>query len=142
MIILVSGVAALFALLLLARLAGAKRADLVNRWPVVAIALGAGLALLRGQIWFALGLAGAAVLAWVLAPVAAARRARPKPRPVIVNDPRDVEARGVLGVGPSATAAEIRAAYRARMARAHPDKGGNHADAARLTAARDRLLRR
>jgi hypothetical protein len=28
------------------------------------------------------------------------------------------------------------------MASAHPDRGGAHAQAARLTAARDRLLRR
>jgi hypothetical protein len=28
------------------------------------------------------------------------------------------------------------------MARAHPDRGGRHADAARLTAARDFLLKK
>ena len=57
-------------------------------------------------------------------------------------DARDIEARRILGVGPNAAVDEIRAAYRAKMAQAHPDRGGNHADAARLTEARDRLLGR
>jgi curved DNA-binding protein CbpA len=59
-----------------------------------------------------------------------------------VENAQDAEARAVLGVGSTATAAEIRAAYRSKMAHAHPDRGGAHADAARLTAARDRLLKK
>jgi hypothetical protein len=63
--------------------------------------------------------------------------------PVRSNDsPEDSAARALLEVGENATAAEIRAAYRKKMARAHPDRGGAHNEAARLTAARDRLLRK
>lgn len=131
-------VTALFAVLLLARISAARRVELLHRWPVVVLAFGAGFALLRGQFWFALGLAGAAVIAWYLKPEerSAPRAAKPK------ADPRDSEARAMLGVSINATPDEIRAAYRAKIALAHPDRGGNHADAARLTAARDRLLKR
>jgi curved DNA-binding protein CbpA len=50
-------------------------------------------------------------------------------------------ARAILGVGPAASAAEIRAAYRRLMRRAHPDLGGANHLAAELNAARDRLER-
>src|SRR5690606_6265271 len=53
----------------------------------------------------------------------------------------EAEARAVLGVGPGADAAEINAAWRRLMARAHPDQGGTEGLAARLNAARDRLLK-
>ncbi len=88
---------------------------------------------MRGQLWFALGLALAAAVAWLLTPQMRAAPAR--------VDPAEAEARRILGVGLSASAAEIRAAYRAKIAVAHPDRGGAHADAASLTAARDRLLK-
>lgn len=130
-------VTAVFALLLVGRIAGARRVVLLERWPSVVLGLAALLAVARGQIWLAIGLAGAAALAWVLAPRPARRGAQPRP----IN-PEDAAARRILGVGPNATAEEIRAAYRAKIAKAHPDKGGTHADAARLTAARDRLLKR
>jgi hypothetical protein len=51
------------------------------------------------------------------------------------------EARSILGVGPAATADEIRAAYTRLMRSVHPDKGGTSGLAAQLNAARDRLLR-
>jgi DnaJ-domain-containing protein 1 len=51
------------------------------------------------------------------------------------------EARAILGVGPAATAAEIRAAYTRLMRRAHPDQGGTTGLAAQVNAARDRLSR-
>ncbi len=51
------------------------------------------------------------------------------------------EARAILGVGPTATAAEIRAAYARLMRRAHPDQGGTSGLAAQVNAARDRLSR-
>lgn len=122
-----------FGALLLGRLAGARRGALMRRWPSLVLGLGAGIVLMRGQLWIALGLAAAAAIVWLLTP-----QLRPAPARV---DPGDAEARRILGVGPSASAAEIRAAYRAKMAVAHPDRGGAHADAARLTAARDRLLK-
>jgi curved DNA-binding protein CbpA len=52
------------------------------------------------------------------------------------------EARRVLGVGPDADAAEIRAAYTRLMRAVHPDTGGSAGLAAQLNAARDRLLKR
>lgn len=51
------------------------------------------------------------------------------------------EARGLLGLGPTATAEDIRAAHRRRISDAHPDRGGDAGEAARLNAARDRLLK-
>ena len=51
------------------------------------------------------------------------------------------EARSVLGVGPNATEADIRAAH-ARLIRInHPDTGGTTGLASQLNAARDRLLK-
>jgi hypothetical protein len=52
------------------------------------------------------------------------------------------EARRILGVGPDATAEEIKAAYAKLMRVAHPDQGGTTGLAAQINAARDRLLGR
>ncbi|MFW2341835.1 J domain-containing protein [Brevundimonas sp.] len=52
------------------------------------------------------------------------------------------QARSLLGLGPEATAAEVNAAWRRLMARAHPDQGGTEGLAAQLNAARDTLLKR
>ena len=54
----------------------------------------------------------------------------------------DVEARSILGVAADATPEAINAAWRRLMGRAHPDQGGTEGLAARVNAARDRLLRR
>jgi hypothetical protein len=51
------------------------------------------------------------------------------------------EARDTLGVGADATAEQINIAWKRLMARAHPDQGGTQGLAARLNAARDRLLK-
>ena len=51
------------------------------------------------------------------------------------------EARAILGVGPDATPAQIKAAYTRLMRMAHPDTGGTTGLASQLNAARDRLLR-
>ncbi|OQW56324.1 MAG: hypothetical protein A4S17_05420 [Proteobacteria bacterium HN_bin10] len=82
-----------------------------------------------------------AALAWMAWPrVEALLRPRPPLQPH--DSPEDLAARTLLGVGPNATASDIRRAYRAKMAHAHPDRGGSHNEAARLTAARDRLLKK
>lgn len=47
----------------------------------------------------------------------------------------------VLGVQPGAAADEVRKAWRAKIADAHPDKSGTHAAAAEINAARDAMLR-
>jgi len=127
-------VCALFALVLLARIGGARRGQLVGRGPAILFAGAAIFAAVRGAYWPAAGLGAVAVALWFWreAPPAPERR----------DDPADAEARRILGVGAQATVAEIRSAYRRKMATAHPDRGGSNAEAARLTAARDRLLRK
>jgi hypothetical protein len=52
------------------------------------------------------------------------------------------EAYQVLGLQRGATAEEVRSAHRSLMKRAHPDQGGSAEGAARVNAARDRLLNR
>lgn len=47
----------------------------------------------------------------------------------------------ILGVTPTASAADIQAAYRAKARAAHPDNGGSDAAMASLNAARDDALR-
>lgn len=96
-------------------------------------------------------LGGAAVAgargSWILAAALAigglwltlASRKRDLPRRTEMDD---AEARSLLGVGSEATDAQVNAAWRRLMARAHPDQGGTEGLAARLNAARDRLLKR
>ena len=52
------------------------------------------------------------------------------------------QGRSLLGVGTDATPAEVNAAWRRLMGRAHPDQGGTEGLAAQLNAARDALLKR
>jgi hypothetical protein len=51
------------------------------------------------------------------------------------------DARAVLGVGPTASAEEIQAAYSRLMRVVHPDRGGAVGLAVQLNLARDRLLK-
>lgn len=51
------------------------------------------------------------------------------------------EARETLGVPADASPAQINAAWKRLMTRAHPDQGGTQGLATRLNAARDRLLK-
>ena len=139
-LLVVLAICAAFAALFVLRLAGAERARWLSRWPAVLFALGAVLALfMRGGIWVSAAFAAVAVACWFF-PTSQVQQEQRSVNPA--DDAGDAEARTVLGVGADATPAEIRTAFRARMAQAHPDRGGNHAEAARLTAARDRLLRR
>ena len=50
------------------------------------------------------------------------------------------EARALLGLGPGASAEEVREAHRRLIARVHPDAGGSAELATRVNAARDALL--
>lgn len=128
-----------FMLLTLVRVGGARRRQIMEQWFAVVLLLVAAFELVRGSLWMALGLVGAAALSWVLASSQVRTNRAETPR---APDKKDLEARAVLGVGPNATVDEIQAAYRAKMASAHPDLGGTHAAAAKLNGARDRLLRR
>ncbi|WP_426023072.1 J domain-containing protein [Brevundimonas sp. PWP3-1b1] len=108
-------------------------------WRVTATLLGAvmlaggALAAFRGSWLTAAVLAGAGLyLAW-----------SSRIRPVIRSEPiSEADARAVLGVGPGASEAEVHAAWKRAMARAHPDQGGTEGLAIRVNAARDRLLRK
>jgi len=126
--------ALIFGLLFFGRLAGARRDMLAQRWPTILFAGAAIFALMRGGVWLALALFVASGLAFMLS---APRAVAPPP-----DEAAEADARSALGVQAGASAQEIRAAYRAKMASAHPDRGGSHSEAARLTAARDRLLKR
>lgn len=108
-----------------------------SHWRVTATLLGAvllaggALAAFRGSWLTAAALAGAGLyLAW-------SSRLRPSIRSEPISE---ADARAVLGVGRAATEAEIRAAWKRAMARAHPDQGGTEGLATRVNAARDRLL--
>lgn len=61
------------------------------------------------------------------------------PRKPSANMPID-EARALLGVGPEASLADIRAAHRRLIARVHPDAGGSAELAHKVNAARDTLV--
>lgn len=131
----------IFGVLFLTRLGGIHRAELVRRWPTVLLAAAALVCLLRGLVSPAITLAALAALSWVAWPQIERWRA-PAPVTPAQDTPEDLAARRLLGVGVNATSGEIRSAYRSKMAQAHPDRGGTHNEAARLTAARDRLLKK
>lgn len=94
---------------------------------------GGALAAFRGAWLPAAGLIGAGL--WL---TVTSRQRAPAPRAAGLSE---AEARAILGVSSEATAAEIQAAWRKVMARAHPDQGGTEGLAARVNAARDRLLK-
>ncbi len=103
------------------------------RW--VGIAIGGFFAvelLVRGNILLGAGVA-AATAAWAWSDALR--------RKVAALPMDEMEARAILGVGPSADADEIRAAHRRLIAQVHPDKGGSGELARRVNAARDRLLK-
>ncbi|WP_298162916.1 molecular chaperone DnaJ [Brevundimonas sp.] len=111
-----------------------------GQWRVAATLIsavmlaGGALALSKGA-WISGGaLVGAAL--WLT--VASRIRSVPGKRESL----GDAEARSILGVSADATPEAINAAWRRLMGRAHPDQGGTEGLAARLNAARDRLLRK
>jgi DnaJ-domain-containing protein 1 len=111
-----------------------------GQWRVAATLIsavmlaGGALALSRGAWITGAGLCGAAL--W-LTLASRIRATAPKAEGL-----SDAEARSLLGVPVEATAQDITAAWRRLMARAHPDQGGTEGLAAKLNAAKDRLLRK
>ena len=118
-----------------------RQSDKAGRghWRVSATVLaaaawgGAALLALRGS-WIIAGALAAAGL-WL---AVASRQRNVAPRAERMSDS---DARAILGVAQDADATAIQAAYRRLMTRAHPDAGGTEGLAAKLNAARDRLLR-
>lgn len=141
MVLVLLGLTLIFGVLFFTRLGGVYRAELKRRWLAVLFAVAAFVCLLRGLIGPAIALSSLAALAWVMWPQIEVWR-QPRPASPQQDTPEDSAARRLLGVGPDATADEIRRAYRTKMAHSHPDRGGSHNEAARLTAARDRLLKK
>lgn len=99
-----------------------------------AVLMGGGALLAFRGAWLpAVGLAGAGL--WLT--IASRQRSAP-PRAESLSD---AEARSILGVPADATPEAVNVAWRRLMGRAHPDQGGTEGLAARLNAARDRLLK-
>lgn len=137
LILLALGGVALWALVRLGRQAeGPRRGHWRVSATIMAAALIGGglLAMFRGLWPWGAGLLAAGL--WLA--FASRLRSAPSPREGGLSM---AEARSVLGVTPSATPEQINAAWRRLMARAHPDQGGTEGLAARLNAARDRLLK-
>ena len=129
---------ALWALIRLGRQTeGPRRGHWRVAATLVAAACIAGglLALSKGAWLIGIGLSGAGL--WL---TLASRQRRGAPP--ASADLSEAEARSILGLPPGADEAAVRAAWRRLMIRAHPDQGGTEGLAARLNAARDRLLRR
>jgi fatty acid desaturase len=100
-----------------------------------AVLIGCGVLLAFRSAWLpAVGLIGAGL--WLSL---ASRHRVLAPR---AQGLTDAEARALLGVKADATPAQINAAWKRLMARAHPDQGGTEGLASRLNAARDRLLKK
>lgn len=133
------GVAAIFALLFILRIGGAQRRYVARHAGAIGLGIFAVYALARAQFYFAAALTLAAIGVWFWGE----GRSRADARMKAAAGPMDeAQARALLGVGPNATPAEIRAAYREKMKTAHPDQGGSTQAAARLNAARALLLQR
>jgi hypothetical protein len=122
--------------------AGARQLQRYAYWrsasgvsAIGAIAVGA-LLVVRGELIPGLVLGAIGVGLAIVARWPRSFRASP-PAEAMSRD----EARAILGVGPEATADEIRQAYTRLMRRAHPDQGGTSGLAAQVNAARDRLSR-
>jgi len=105
---------------------------------VSAALLGGGvLAGAKGSWLIAAGLVGAGLYLVMASRMAPALDRRPNREAL-----SESEARSILGVQPGASPEVVNSAWRRLMGRAHPDQGGTEGLAARLNAARDRLLKR
>ena len=100
-----------------------------------AVMIGCGVLLAFRSAWLpAVGLIGVGL--WLTF------ASRHRPLPSRGEGLTDAEARALLGVPADATPAQINAAWKRLMGRAHPDQGGTEGLASRLNAARDRLLKK
>ncbi len=140
MIFLVIGAALLALLVWMGRRPVRARLDLKMASALCAAlaAVGAVAAGLRGA--WVISLALVALSAW-LGQTARLRRS-PADFESSLSEMKLDQARAILGVPPGATRAEIEAAYRRLIRRAHPDQGGASDLAAQLNAARDLLVDR
>lgn len=99
-----------------------------------ALIAGGALALAKGTWILGGGLVGAGL--WMVL------SSRIRTLPTKPDGLSPSEAAAILGVPSDAGPEAINAAWRRLMGRAHPDQGGTEGLAARLNAARDRMLRK
>jgi hypothetical protein len=66
----------------------------------------------------------------------------PRPGPVVASDPAGASIWSILGLGPHATEAEIKQAFRTRALATHPDRGGEAAAFHEVQRAYEEALRR
>ena len=136
------------ALWVLVRLGKQTEKARAGHWRISATLLGgtcfagAVLSVARGSYIWAAALAAAGLYLVLQSRI---RSAAPRPRssrPAAPSGPAmsKAEARAILGVGPDASVQDIQIAWKRLMARTHPDQGGSEGLAARVNAARDRLL--
>ena len=142
MLLIVLGLAAV-ALWVLVRLGKQTEKARRGHWRISATLLGgtcfagAVLSVARGSyIW------AAALFVAGLYLVLQSRIRTTTPKPAVPVGPQmsKAEARAILSVSENASSADIQAAWKRLMARTHPDQGGSEGLAARVNAARDRLL--
>lgn len=110
----------------------------ISATVLAAVLLGGGVLAVARGLW----LWGAGLMVAGLWLVVSSRLRTPAARAETRSEAlSEAEARAILGVGADATAGQIQSAWRRVMARAHPDQGGTEGLAARVNAARDRLLK-
>ncbi|MEG2730507.1 molecular chaperone DnaJ [Brevundimonas sp.] len=98
---------------------------------------GAVLCVAKGSYILAAALAAAGLYLVLQSRI---RTVAPKPAAPTGPQMSKAEARAILGVSENASHADIQTAWKRLMARTHPDQGGSEGLAARVNAARDRLL--
>ena len=114
-----------------------------GHWRISATLLGGAcfagsvLSVARGGYIFAAALFAAGLYLVLQSRIrAVANKSAPSSGPQMTK----AEARAILGVKQDATREDIQSAWKRLMARTHPDQGGSEGLAARVNAARDRLL--
>lgn len=117
-----------------------RRGELIPnlaRWAGTGAAILLALRLLEVKPLLALGVGAAGLGWWWLQRPRAAGAAAARD-----SQQEEAAALKLLGLKPDADIVAIQAAWRARIAAAHPDAGGSDAAASAVTAARDLLLAR
>ncbi len=125
---------------LIYRGAGRRLVKRYADWRIATAALAVGLFAAAAFVGLRGGWGKALVLAVIGASLAASARWPRQVGPASPGRMSEREARAALGVGPEASADEIKAAYARLIQRVHPDKGGAEGLAAHLNFARDVLL--
>ena len=143
MLLIVLGLAAV-ALWVLVRLGKQTEKARRGHWRISATLLGgtcfagAVLSVAKGSYILAAALAAAGLYLVMQSRIRSVTSSKPAaPTGPLMSK---AEARAILGVREKASRDDIQTAWKRLMARTHPDQGGSEGLAARVNAARDRLL--